>query len=200
MPYVLVLYYSLSGATQMMAQLIGRGVERVSGVEARTRTVPSLCLNPSNLSQAIPAQGPPYASLEDLKHCSGLALGSPTRFGHMAPALSHFIGQSSSLWLEGSLINKPAAVFSSSSTLHGGQESTLLNLALPLLHHGMILVGIPFTETALHNTTTGGSPYGASHVAGPDSNRPISSEEKKLCLALGKRLGELAIALTPQGL
>jgi len=185
---ILVLYYSRSGSVAQMAQLIARGIEEVDGVTARIRTVPAVSPVCEAVADDIPEQGPPYASLDDLHQCQGLALGSPTRFGNMAAPLKYFIDTTSSMWLSGTLSGKPAAVFTSTGTPHGGQESTLLSMMLPLLHHGMLLLGIPYSETDISNTTSGGTPYGASHLAGPDNDRPITEEEKRLCLALGKRL------------
>ena len=182
-------------AVAEMAQHIGRGVETIKGARARIRTVPQVSPQTEAVADTIPAKGPPYASLEDLKECAGLALGSPTRFGNMAAAMKHFLDSTSPLWLSAALAGKPAAVFTSSASLHGGQESTLLSMMLPLLHHGMLLVGIPYSEEALTHTATGGTPYGASHVAGPDSDRPLSDDEKKLCRALGARLAATAVAL-----
>jgi NAD(P)H dehydrogenase (quinone) len=194
-PYILVLYYSRYGANATMANLIARGIHSVSGIEARVRTVPPVSLATEATLPAIPTTGDPYANLEDLKNCAGLALGSPTRFGNMAAPLKHFLDSTSNLWLAGSLVGKPAAVFSASSSLHGGQESTLLSMMLPLMHHGMIIVGIPYTESALLTTTAGGTPYGPTHVAGVDNKTPVNEEEKTLCIALGKRLANLALKL-----
>jgi len=192
---ILVLYYSRHGATQSLSQLIARGVEEVSGMQARIRTVPPVSTVCEATEDTIPQTGAPYVSLDDLKECAGLALGSPTRFGNMAAPLKYFIDSTSPLWLSGSLAGKPAVVFTSTSSLHGGQESTLLTMMLPLLHHGMVLLGLPYSETELRNTTTGGTPYGASHLAGTDNSMPVSEEEKKLSIALGKRLAETAIKL-----
>ncbi len=192
MRYILVLYYSRYGATAEMARLIARGVEQVSGMEARIRTVPPVSATCEATSDSIPENGPPYATLEDLRDCAGLALGSPTRFGNMAAPLKYFLDSTSALWLEGKLIGKPAACFTSSSSLHGGQETTLITMMLPLLHHGMLAMGLPYSETALLSTRTGGTPYGPSHLAGTDSKLPISEEEQQLCKALGKRLAEIA--------
>ncbi|MBI2779294.1 MAG: NAD(P)H:quinone oxidoreductase [Gammaproteobacteria bacterium] len=192
---ILVLYYSRYGAVAQMAQFIARGVEEVPGMQARLRTVPMVSTVCEAVEDTIPSDGPPYVTLDDLRECAGLALGSPTRFGNMAAALKYFLDGTSSLWLSGALIGKPAAVFTSTSSLHGGQESTLLSMMLPLLHHGMIMMGLPYSETDLLSTTSGGTPYGASHVAGPDSKLPISEEEKRLCRALGKRLAETAAKL-----
>lgn len=192
---ILVLYYSRYGAVAQMAQFIARGVEEVPGMQARLRTVPAVSTVCEAVEDTIPSDGPPYVVLDDLRECAGLALGSPTRFGNMAAALKYFLDGTSSLWLSGALIGKPAAVFTSTSSLHGGQESTLLSMMLPLLHHGMIVMGLPYSETDLLSTTSGGTPYGASHVAGLDSKLPISEEEKRLCRALGKRLAETAAKL-----
>ena len=189
---ILILYYSRFGATKAMAEQIARGVESIDGIEARLRTVPAVAPTTEVASPMIPADGALYASLQDLSECHGLILGSPTRFGNMAAPLKYFLDSSSEQWFNGTLINKPAAVFTSSASLHGGQESTLLSMMLPLLHHGMILSGIPYSESDLTHTTSGGTPYGASHVAGSDSNRALSPEEIRLCLALGKRIALLA--------
>lgn len=189
---ILVLYYSRYGATAEMAQLIARGIEEVPGVQAKIRTVPAVSTVCEATEDSIPNAGAPYASLDDLRDCSGLALGSPTRFGNMAAALKYFLDTTSSLWLGGELIGKPAAVFTSTSSLHGGQETTLVSMMLPLLHHGMLITGIPYSETALLHTESGGTPYGASHLAGVDSNKPLSEHEQSLCRALGKRLAETA--------
>ena len=189
--YILVLYYSRQGATADMARLVARGVEE-GGMEALLRTVPDVSGTCEATAAAVPDDGAPYVELDELKNCSGLALGSPTRFGNMAAAMKYFLDGSSSLWLSGALIGKPAGVFTSTSSLHGGQESTLLSMMLPLLHHGMIIAGLPYSEAALLSTTTGGTPYGASHLAGGDSNLPLSEEEKALCKAQGKRLAMLA--------
>lgn len=194
-PYILVLYYSRYGATAKMANHIAQGVEMVEGIEARIRTVPAVSPVIEATEDSIPTTGAIYASLEDLKNCAGLILGSPTRFGNMAAPLKYFLDGTSSLWLSGALIGKPAAVFTSTSSLHGGQEATLLSMMLPLLHHGMLCMGIPYSEAELTSTTTGGTPYGASHLAGPESNRPLSEEEKRLCIALGKRMAKTAIKL-----
>lgn len=195
MPYILVLYYSRSGSVAKLAQLIARGIESVTGLEARIRTVPAISANTEATEPAIPNDGALYATLEDLSGCAGLALGSPTRFGNMAAPLKYFLDSTSSLWLNGALVGKPACVFTSTGTLHGGQETTLLSMMLPLLHHGMLLLGIPFTEQILVNTTTGGTPYGVSHVAGFKNDQDISPDEKHLAIALGKRLAEIAARL-----
>ena len=192
---ILVLYYSRYGATAEMAKCIARGIESVTNCQARLRTVPPVSTVCEATADDIPAEGPLYASLLDLQECSGLALGSPTRFGNMAAPLKYFIDSTSSLWLSGALIGKPGAVFTSTSSLHGGQETTLLSMMLPLLHHGMLLLGLPYSESELLTTESGGTPYGPSHTAGTDSKRPLSSEEKSLCTALGKRLAETCVAL-----
>lgn len=194
-PYILVLYYSRNGATAQMADYIARGINSNPGIEARIRTVPPVAVQTKATLPPIPPSGSPYATLEDLKYCSGLALGSPTRFGNMAAPLKYFLDGTSSLWLSGDLSVKPAAVFSSTASLHGGQETTLLSMMLPLLHHGMLITGIPFTEEALINTKSGGTPYGATHVSGLDNKLPVTEEEKTLCIALGKRLSSIALKL-----
>ncbi len=195
MAEILILYYSRHGAVAAMAQQLARGVEAVAGCEARLRTVPPV--SPSHDPQAgvVPASGAPYATLDDLRECAGLALGSPTRFGNMAAPLKHFLDTTGALWMSGALCGKPAAVFTSASTLHGGQESTLLAMMLPLLHHGMLLVGLPYTEAALNRTAGGGTPYGASHMAGANSDLPLTADEKELCQALGRRLAAAALRL-----
>jgi NAD(P)H dehydrogenase (quinone) len=195
MTEILVLYYSHGGAVRDMAQLIARGVESVAGVKARVRTVPRVSTVCEATEPDIPVQGAPYAELRDLEECAGLALGSPTRFGNMAAPLKYFLDGTSGLWLKGALIGKPAAVFTSTASMHGGQETTLLSMLLPLMHHGMLVLGLPYSEPELTATASGGTPYGASHVAGPMSDRPISEEERKLCIALGKRLAETALKL-----
>lgn len=193
---VLVLFYSRHGNTRAMAKLIARGIEQVDGCEALLRTVPPVSADHEATAEAIPSNGEPYVSLEDLEQCDGLVLGSPTRFGNMAAPLKYFLERTSSQWLSGTLSGKPASVFTSTSSLHGGQESTLLTMMVPLLHHGMIIAGIPYSETDLVKTKTGGTPYGASHVAGTDSNYEISDSEKALCIAQGKRMAELSIKLS----
>ncbi len=191
MPYILVLYYSLHGNTREMARHIARGVESV-GMEARLRTVPKVSTVCEAVEDDIPAQGDMYCSADDLRDCAGLALGSPTRFGNMAAPMKYFWDGTAALWVGGHLVDKPAAVFTSTSSLHGGQESTLLSMMLPLLHHGMVVAGIPYTEAALHHTLTGGTPYGASHTAGARSDQALSQDETRLCFAQGKRLAQLA--------
>ena len=195
MKELLVLYYSRYGAVKEMAYLIARGIESVPGATAKIRTVPPVSTVCEKTEPELPEEGALYVTLEDLETCSGLALGSPTRFGNMAAPLKYFIDSTSSLWLSGALIGKPATVFSSSASLHGGQETTLLSMMLPLLHHGALLLGLPYSESALASTSTGGTPYGATHLAGPDSKRPLSDDEKSLCLAQGKRLASVAIDL-----
>jgi len=195
---ILVLYYSRYGATQHMAQHIARGVEAVEGMQAVLRTVPAVSSVCEAVEDSIPEQGAPYASLDELRDCSGLALGSPTRFGNMAAALKYFIDSTSSVWLGGELVGKPAAVFTSTSSPHGGQETTLLSMMLPLLHHGMLITGIPYSETDLLHTDAGGTPYGASHLAGADSNKALTEAEQRLCHALGKRLAKTAHKLEVQ--
>lgn len=194
-PYILVLYYSLKDNTAQMAQAVARGVDSVEGIEARIRTVPAVSSKTEVTEAAIPASGPPYATLEDLKNCAGLALGSPTRFGNMAAALKYFLDGTGGLWQSGALINKPAGCFTSTASLHGGQESTLLSMQLPLLHHGMIIVGVPYSETRLFTTTTGGTPYGPSHLAGMNSDQHLDEAESIICQTLGKRLSVLALKL-----
>ncbi|MDH4040979.1 MAG: NAD(P)H:quinone oxidoreductase [Gammaproteobacteria bacterium] len=191
-PYILVLYYSRHGATAAMARQVARGVERVAGMAARLRTVPPVSADCEQSADDIPADGPLYCELDDLRECSGLVMGSPTRFGNMAAPLKYFLDSSSSLWLSGALIDKPAAVFTSTSSLHGGQESTLLSMLLPLLHHGMVVAGLPYSEAGLMATASGGTPYGASHWAGPDNSRALDDGEAALCRALGSRIARLA--------
>ncbi len=193
MKNILVLYYSRHGATKDMAQQIARGVNAVDGVEATLRTVAPVSATCEAVEDSIPDEGHPYAQASDLENCDGLLLGSPTRFGNMAAPMKYFLDGTSTQWLSGALINKPAAVFTSTSSLHGGQESTLLSMMLPLLHHGMMIVGIPYSESELLSTNTGGTPYGASHLAGPESNNKLSEDEKKLCFALGKRVARLSL-------
>ncbi len=195
MTNVLILYYSRHGSITQMAKHIAQGVEEIAGVEARLRTVPAVSTTTEATQPAIPEQGAIYASLDDLRHCSGLIMGSPTRFGNMAAPLKYFWDGSSELWMSGALVNKPAALFTSTASLHGGQESTLLSMSIPLLHHGMMLLGIPFTETQLIHTQTGGTPYGASHVTFGDNEQPLSGDEKALCRALGKRVATVSVAL-----
>ncbi|HXA48075.1 MAG TPA: NAD(P)H:quinone oxidoreductase [Burkholderiaceae bacterium] len=187
---ILVLYYSRHGATRKMAELIAQGIESVAGCDARLRTVPAISTVAEAVEADIPADGPPYVELRDLEECDGLALGSPTRFGNMASAMKYFWDGTSAQWLAGALAGKAACVFTSTGSLHGGQESTLLSMMLPLLHHGMILLGLPYTEADLMTTSSGGTPYGASHWAGVSGAQPISSESRNLALALGRRLAQ----------
>jgi len=188
--YILVLYYSRHGSTRALAKSIAQGVESVN-VEARLRTVPAVSAETEQVTESIPAEGDLYCSVEDLRECSGLLMGSPTRFGNMAAPLKYFLDGTSGEWLNGNLVGKPAGVFCSSSSMHGGQESTLLSMIIPLLHHGMLISGIPYSENALHQTQTGGTPYGASHVALENSNE-LSEHEHELCSAFGKCLANLA--------
>lgn len=189
---ILVLYYSRHGNVAEMARLVARGVESVAGCSARLRTVPAVSADHEASAGDIPDTGPPYASFDDLKDCDGLALGSPTRFGNMAAALKYFLDGTTDLWLSGVMVNKPACVFTSTSSLHGGQETTLLSMMLPLMHHGMIVAGLPYSEPDVATTRSGGTPYGPTHVAGADSSTPITDEENRLCQAMGKRIAELA--------
>ncbi|MCV6604513.1 MAG: NAD(P)H:quinone oxidoreductase [Porticoccaceae bacterium] len=193
--YILILYYSRSGNTRAMAELVAQGVE-AAGLEGRLRTVPAVSANCEASEPEIPPSGDMYASSDDLTNCSGLILGSPTRFGNMAAPLKYFLDGSGEQWLNGDLIGKPAGAFTSTGSLHGGQESTLLTMMMPLLHHGMVIAGLPYSEAALHHTSSGGTPYGPSHTAGSDSNRPLSDDEAQLCIALGKRIATLAQKLT----
>ncbi|MCW5573790.1 MAG: NAD(P)H:quinone oxidoreductase [Steroidobacteraceae bacterium] len=195
MSEILVLYYSRTGATAELARQVCRGIESVAGASSRLRTVAPVSAESEAPAKPVPTSGAPYATLADLRETQGLVLGSPTRFGNMAAPLKYFLDGTSSLWLDGSLAGKPAGVFTSTQTQHGGQETTLLSMMLPLLHHGMYLVGIPFTERALTTTRTGGSPYGASHVAGHDTGATLSDEEKELARVLGQRVATLARAL-----
>jgi NAD(P)H dehydrogenase (quinone) len=195
MAEILILYYSRTGGTAEMARQVARGVEEVAGATACLRTVPPISTVCEAVEDEIPAAGPPYASLDDLRACAGLALGTPTRFGNMAAPLKYFLDSTGGLWLAGALSGKPAAVFTSASTLHGGHESTLLTMMVPLLHHGMLLMGVPFTETALRETRGGGTPYGPSHWSGPESRTGLDSEEKRICRVLGRRLAEIALRL-----
>lgn len=195
-PYILILYYSRHGAVAQLAQYIARGVAMATGIEARLRTVPPVSTTCEATSAAIPEEGAPYASLDDLRHCSGLALGSPTRFGNMAAPMKYFLDTTSELWLSGELVNKPACVFSSSSSMHGGQETTLMSMMLPLLHHGMLMLGVPYTEPALSHTQSGGTPYGATHVAGIENNKSLSDDEIILAKHLGERLARMAMTLS----
>lgn len=197
-PYVLVLYYSRHGKTAEMAKLVARGVEAtrgITGMEARIRTVPEISPNNEQTEAAVPSEGAVYCTLDDLKHCSGLVMGSPTRYGNMAAALKYFIDGTSNLWLTGALINKPAGVFTSTASLHGGQEMTLMSMMIPLMHHGMVIAGIPYSEGGLNTTTGGGTPYGASHHSGQNGDNELSKEEIALCQAQGARIARLAAKL-----
>jgi NAD(P)H dehydrogenase (quinone) len=189
---ILVLYYSHTGAVRELANHIARGVESVPGMSARVRTVPKVATVVEKTHSPVPDSGAPYVTAQDLAECAGIALGSPTRFGNMAAPMKYFLDGTGGEWMHGTLIGKPAAVFTSTSTQHGGNESTLLTMMLPLLHHGMLIVGIPFSEPALTSTADGGTPYGASHVAGGDGSKAVSESEKQLALALGKRLATVA--------
>ena len=193
---ILVLYYSRNGATAELARQVARGVESVTGTRARLRTVPAVSPNSEATEPPVPTDGPPYANHDDLRECDGLVLGSPTRFGNMAAPLKYFLDGTSALWLNGSLDRKPAAVFTSTGSMHGGQESTLLSMMLPLLHHGMYIVGLPFTAEGLNRTRTGGTPYGASHLADKPAAAGIrlSDDERELAQQLGRRVAELAVA------
>ncbi len=193
---ILILHYSRNGATANMARQIARGVEEIGGMEAVLRTVPAVSSVCEAVEDTVPGEGAPYATTDDIRRCDGLALGSPTRFGNMAAPMKYFLDGLGSLWLSGAMIGKPAAVFTSTSSMHGGQESTLLSMMLPLLHHGMIILGLPYSETDLLHTRTGGTPYGPSHLAGPDNDLPLSDEEKNLCRALGRRLATTASKLS----
>ena len=193
--HILVLYYSVHGNTAAMARQVARGVEHLERASARIRTVPRLSTGIGPATPAIPDDGPPYVEFEDLIDCDGLLLGSPTRFGNMAAPLKHFLDTTSAQWASGALIGKPAGVFTSTASLHGGQESTLLSMMLPLLHHGMVIAGLPYNEPQLLKTSSGGTPYGASHLAGADANRALDEDEIALCQALGRRIAELGAAL-----
>ncbi|MDP3088795.1 MAG: NAD(P)H:quinone oxidoreductase [Methylotenera sp.] len=192
---ILILYYSQGGAVREMAQLIARGVESVAGIKARIRTVPKISTNCEATEPDIPNSGDPYVEQSDLEECIGLALGSPTRFGNMAAPLKYFLDDTTGLWLKGTLIGKPASVFTSSGSMHGGNETTLLTMMLPLMHHGMVMVGLPYSEPELSSTQSGGTPYGASHIGGAMNDKAISQDERKLCLALGARLAQTALKL-----
>lgn len=192
---ILVLYYSHHGAVKELAHLVARGVESVPGARARIRTVPRVSPLCDAVEPDVPGEGPPYAELADLEQCIGLALGSPTRFGNMASAMKHFWDGTGPLWMRGALAGKPAAVFTSTSSLHGGQETTLVSMMLPLLHHGMLVLGLPYTEPELSTTASGGTPYGASHVAGAASDAPVTEAERRLAIALGRRLADTALKL-----
>lgn len=189
---ILILYYSRGGSVARLARQVARGVEEVDGMQARLRTVPPVAPITQQASPPEPDEGAPYVSADDLAECTGLILGSPTRFGNMAAPLKHFLDGTGSQWASGTLIGKPAAAFTSTATMHGGQESTLLTMLLPLIHHGMVIVGIPFSETDLNTTHSGGTPYGASHVAGASDDPEPSDEEKRLARALGRRVAQIA--------
>lgn len=197
MAEVLVLYYSQGGTTEEMAELVARGIEDVDGMQARLRTVPHVSTVAEAKASDIPAEGPPYASLQDLEECDGLVMGSPTHFGNMAAALKYFIDSTGPLWMSKALVNKPAAVFTATASMHGGQESTLLSMMLPLMHQGMILVGLPYSEQALMQTSSGGSPYGASRLTSDQMNLQLTDDEKTLCKALGKRVATVAKSVKP---
>ncbi len=195
MTELLVLYYSSGGSVREMAQLVVRGIHQVPGAAARLRTVPPVAPRTAVAEPPVPDTGAPYVELADLEACAGLALGSPTRFGNMAAPLKHFLDTTGALWAKGTLAGKPAAVFTSTASLHGGQETTLVSMMLPLLHHGMLIVGLPYTLAEVNDTASGGTPYGASHWAGSTGERPLTDDERALCLALGRRLAETALKL-----
>ena len=195
-PSILVLYYSVGGSVRRMAEFIAEGVERVPGAEARLRTVPEVFPAFDDKASSIPKEGSPFCESRDLEECAGLALGSPTRFGNMAAPLKHFLDGTSALWLKGALAGKPACVFTSTGSLHGGQETTLLSMMLPLLHHGMLIAGLPYANAELNATRSGGTPYGASHFAGIADDQPITDAERALCVAQGRRLAEIALKLS----
>ncbi|MCX7041979.1 MAG: NAD(P)H:quinone oxidoreductase [Gammaproteobacteria bacterium] len=194
MPDILILYYSRTGAVAQLARQVARGVEE-AGATARLRTVPPVTAVTQSQAPAVPDDGPPYIEKKDLAECAGVLIGSPTRFGNMAAPLKHFLDSLGAEWVSGTLVGKPAGVFTSTSTMHGGQESTLLSMMLPLIHHGAVIVGIPFTEPLLNSTTSGGTPYGASHVSGVDGRLSLTEDEKQLARALGKRVADIAIRL-----
>jgi NAD(P)H dehydrogenase (quinone) len=196
MTEILVLYYSVGGSVREMAQLVARGIHQVAGASARVRTVPPVAPRTQVAEPPVPDEGAPYVELADLEQCAGLVLGSPTRFGNMAAPLKYFVDTTGALWAKGTLAGKPAAVFTSTASLHGGQETTLTSMMLPLLHHGMLIVGLPYTLPEVTSTASGGTPYGASHWAGAADDRPLTDDERTLCIALGKRLAEAAVTLT----
>ena len=196
MPEILIVYYSRHGSTEKMANLIARGAEEISGITSKIRTVPNVSTVCEATEDDIPEQGAPYATLDDLKSCHGLAMGSPSWFGGMASPLKYFLDSTSSLWLSGALSGKPATIFTSSSTMHGGNEMCLFNLMVPLMHHGMIISGLPYSESDLHDTKSGGTPYGVSHYDGENGANEISDAEKRLCRATGRRLAELCLKLS----
>jgi NAD(P)H dehydrogenase (quinone) len=189
---ILILYYSLHGSVKQLAAHIARGVESVPGARARLRTVPKVVAESAGPAKPVPDDGAPYATLQDLEECAGLALGSPTRFGNMAAAMKYFLDGTSGLWLSGALVGKPACVFTSTASMHGGQETTLTSMMLPLLHHGMVIVGLPYAYPELSATRSGGTPYGVSHFSGHDGKEAVTDEERKLAFAQGKRLAEIA--------
>lgn len=195
MAEILVLFYSRKGSTAELARQVCRGIESVSNARSRLRTVPQVATVIDQPQPAVPADGPPYATHDDLRECAGLVMGSPTRFGNMAAPLKYFLDGTSALWISGAMANKPAGVFTSTQTMHGGQETTLVSMMLPLLHHGMYIVGLPYTEAALNHTSSGGSPYGASHVAGGETQPRLTDDEKLLAQLLGKRVAEVAVKL-----
>lgn len=195
MAEILVLFYSRKGSTAELARQVCRGIESVSNARSRLRTVPQVTTVIDQPQPAVPADGPPYATHDDLRECDGLVMGSPTRFGNMAAPLKYFLDGTSALWISGAMANKPAGVFTSTQTMHGGQETTLVSMMLPLLHHGMYIVGLPYTEAALNHTSSGGSPYGASHVAGGETQPRLTDDEKLLAQLLGKRVAEVAVKL-----
>lgn len=195
MPEILVLYYSRSGNVAKMAQQVSHGIESVQGCQARIRTVPPVSPTSEATTDSIPDSGPPFVTTKDLETCAGLALGSPTRFGNMAAPLKYFLDSTGDLWLTGKLVGKPAAVFTSTGSMHGGQETTLISMMLPLLHHGMLIMGVPYTVPELNSTSSGGTPYGPSHTAGINAETDLTREEKNICIALGKRLAETTLNL-----
>ena len=195
MATILVLYYSRTGKTAALAHQVARGIAEVDGVDARLRSVPPVAASTQTAQPPVPDEGAPYATLDDLRECAGLVLGSPTRFGNMAAPLKHFLDSTGAEWASGVLVGKPAAVFTSTSSMHGGQEATLLSMMTPLLHHGCVLLGIPYTEPLLSSTTSGGTPYGASHVGGANNECVLSDDEKTLARALGRRIANLAAQL-----
>jgi NAD(P)H dehydrogenase (quinone) len=195
MPDILIIYYSRNGSVAQLARYVARGVEEIAGMRARLRSVPPVAPVTAAVQPPVPEEGAPFATLQDLRDCSGLILGSPTRFGNMAAPLKYFLDSTGAEWVSGTLVGKPAAVFTSTGSMHGGQETTLTSMMLPLLHHGALIVGIPYTEAALNATKTGGTPYGASHVAGSDNAQPISDDERTLARRLGRRVAEIAAKL-----
>jgi len=195
MPEILIVYYSRNGSVAQLARHVARGIEEVPDMRARLRSVPPVAPVTATAQPPVPDEGAPYATLQDLRDCAGLILGSPTRFGNMAAPLKHYLDSTGAEWASGTLVGKPAAAFTATSTLHGGQETTLVSMMLPLLHHGALIVGIPYTESALNTTTTGGTPYGASHVSGLQHERPISEDERTLARRLGRRVAEIAAKL-----